>query len=210
MQILLVAATKAELHLPESVEKKVDVLITGVGIPATLYQLQKRLCQKKYDLVIQAGIAGSFNDTIQLGDVLLVKKDIFADIGMEEQHVFTSIYHTPFADKNEFPYSNGWLINNGSAFDQLTYKQVTAITINKVSDSQLQQQQLTSNFSADIETMEGAALHFVCLQEKIAFLQIRSISNKVGVRDKKQWKIKEAIANLGESLAVIIETMVKN
>ena len=209
MQILLVAATKAELHLPGSVEKKVDLLITGVGVPVTLYQLQKRLFQKKYDLVIQAGIGGSFNDTIKLGDVLLVKKDIFADIGMEEQHAFTSIYNTPFTDKNEFPYNNGWLINNSRFIDQFNYKQVNAITINKVSDSQLQQQQFISNFNPDIESMEGAALHFICLQEKTSFLQIRSISNKVGMRDKKEWKIKEAIANLGESLAVIIETMLK-
>lgn len=209
MQILLVAATQTELHLPESVEKKVDLLITGVGVPVTLYQLQKKLFQKKYDFVIQAGIAGSFNDTIRLGDVLLVKQDIFADIGMEEQHAFTSIYNTHFADKNEFPYNNGWLINNGPFIDQFTYKQVNAITINKVSDSQLQQQQFISNFNPDIETMEGAAFHFVCLQENIPFIQVRSISNKVGIRDKKEWKIKEAIANLGESLAVIIETMLK-
>lgn len=210
MQILLVVATKAEIHLPESVEKKADVLITGVGIPATLYKLQKRLSQKKYDCVIQAGIAGSFTDEIKLGDVVLVKKDLFADIGMEEKDTFTSIYNTPFVNKNEFPYSDGWLVNDGALIDQFNYKKANAITINKVSDSQLQQQQFMSNFYPEIESMEGAAMHFVCLQENIPFLQVRSISNKVGIRDKKEWKIKEAIENLGLNLAVIIETILKN
>jgi futalosine hydrolase len=31
--------------------------------------------------------------------------------------------------------------------------------------------------------MEGAALHFVCLQEDISFIQLRAISNFVGERD---------------------------
>lgn len=210
MQILLVAATKSEISLPGSVTKQLDLLITGVGVPSTIYHLQKKLFEKKYDAVIQAGIAGSFNNNINLGDVVLVKKDLFADIGMEEQNVFTSIYDTPFVDKNEFPYNNGWLLNNGNILDQFDLKKIAAITVNKVSDSQLQQQQFISNFNPDIETMEGAAFHFVCLQENIPFIQVRSVSNKVGVRDKKEWKIKEAIVNLGESLAVIIEQIFKN
>lgn len=210
MQILLVAATKAELSLPESIEKKVEILITGVGIPATVYHLQKKITEKKYDCVIQAGIAGSFSDEIKLGDVVLVKKDLFADIGMEEKDSFISIYNTAFVNKNEFPYSDGWLVNDGALIDQFNYKKANAITVNKVSDSQLQQQQFMSSFNPGTESMEGAAMHFVCLQENIPFLQVRSISNKVGIRDKKEWKIKEAIENLGLNLAVIIETILKN
>ena len=55
-------------------------------------------------------------------------------------------------------------------------------------------------FNADIETMEGAALHYVCLQEDIPFIQIRTISNFVGERDKTKWKLKDAIENLNIEL----------
>ncbi len=48
--------------------------------------------------------------------------------------------------------------------------------------------------------MEGAALHYVCLQEQIPFVQIRSVSNYVGERDKTKWKMKEAIENLNTEL----------
>lgn len=205
MQILLVAATEMEINLAEEVAGKADLLITGVGVPATLYQLQKKLQPKKYDCVIQAGIAGSFTDSIYTGDVVLVKQDIFADIGMEENNLFTSIYQTNFIDKNTFPYNNGWLVNNTNFLDDFDHPTIKAVTINKVSDSKTQEQQLIKNFDPAIETMEGAAFHFVCLQEKINFLQIRSISNKVGIRDKSKWKIKEAIQNLNKSLTTIIE-----
>ena len=52
--------------------------------------------------------------------------------------------------------------------------------------------------------MEGAALHYVCLSEKIPFLQLRSVSNYVGERDKNKWAVREAIANLNIELQKIL------
>jgi len=55
--------------------------------------------------------------------------------------------------------------------------------------------------------MEGAAFHYVCLQQHIPFIQIRSISNIVGVRDKNKWKMKEAIESLNKKLIETIELL---
>ncbi|MBK7884081.1 MAG: hypothetical protein IPJ81_10000 [Chitinophagaceae bacterium] len=55
--------------------------------------------------------------------------------------------------------------------------------------------------------MEGAALQYVCLQEKIPFIQIRGISNYVGERDKLKWKMKEAIFNLNIELKNIVKKL---
>jgi futalosine hydrolase len=44
--------------------------------------------------------------------------------------------------------------------------------------------------------MEGAALHYIGLKENIPFLQLRSISNYVGERDKEKWQLQEAIRNV--------------
>lgn len=52
--------------------------------------------------------------------------------------------------------------------------------------------------------MEGAALHYVCLIEKIPFMQIRSLSNFVGERDKSKWRMKEAITNLNKELETLL------
>ena len=52
--------------------------------------------------------------------------------------------------------------------------------------------------------MEGAAFHYVCLQENIPFVQLRAISNFVGERDKSKWLMKEAIENLNrETIALV-------
>jgi futalosine hydrolase len=58
-----------------------------------------------------------------------------------------------------------------------------------------------------VESMEGAALHYVCLMEGIPFLQIRSVSNVTGDRDKNRWKLKEAIENLNKSLVLLIKKL---
>ena len=59
-------------------------------------------------------------------------------------------------------------------------------------------------FAPVTESMEGAALHYVCLMENVPFLQIRSISNYIGERNKKKWDMMESINNLNNSLVKII------
>jgi futalosine hydrolase len=204
MQILVIAATAQEIEPFTTVNSQADVLITGVGVPSTMYHLQKRIHQMDYDCIIQAGIAGSFIKDIELGKTVLVQQDCFGDLGIEEYGNYNSIFNTPFADKDEFPFNDGWLVNLNEALLKTNLPKIKAVTVNKVSDSALQKQQFISSFNADIESMEGAALHYVCLQEQISFLQIRSISNHVGERDKTKWKMKEAIENLNRELTTLI------
>ena len=204
MQILLIAATVQEIEPFTTSTNKVDVLITGLGVPLTMYHLQKRIQQVDYDCIIQAGIAGGFTNDIELGKVVLVQQDCFADLGIEEKGIYNPIFNTGFADKNEFPFTDGWLVNLNDALLKSSLPKVKALTVNKVSDNELQKQQYISTFNAVIESMEGAALHYVCLQEKIPFLQLRSISNHVGERDKTKWKMKEAIENMNTELIALI------
>ena len=207
MQILVIAATAAEIEPLTISNSQVDVLITGVGVPSTMYHLQKRIQQVDYDCIIQAGIAGSFNSDIELGKVLMVQQDCFADVGMEEKEIYTPVFNSGFADKDEFPFTNGWLVNSNKILLKTSLQKVKALTVNKVSDSELQKHQFISTFNAAVESMEGAALHYICLQEKIPFLQMRAISNYVGERDKTKWKIKEAIKNMNTALQILINDL---
>lgn len=204
MQILLVAATAVEIDPFLQQNPAVDHLITGVGSPSAIYHLTKRLQQIDYELVIQAGIAGSFTEEFNLGDVVIVEEDNFADIGISEKNNFYTIFEKGFADKDLAPFTKGWLKNNNEMINHLPMPKVKGITVNTVTDDKIKIDQLISKFEPQIETMEGAALHYVCLQENIPFLQLRSISNYVGERDKTKWKMKESVSNLNEMLTKII------
>lgn len=207
MQILLVAATAMEIEPFLQEKPAADFLVTGVGVAATIFHLTKRVHQLDYDLIIQAGIAGSFDDSCKPGEVVIVKQDNFADLGISEQDNFYSIFEKGFADENEMPFKKGWLVNEGDFINAFPYAKVNAVTINTVSDSRIQKELLVSKFAPRVESMEGAALHYVCLQENIPFLQLRAISNSVGERDKSKWAMKESIQNLNTELAIVYDKM---
>lgn len=207
MKLLIVAATYFEIEPFINQKKYVDILITGVGIPATVYYLSKKLVTEKYDHVIQAGIAGTFSHQLNPGDVVAIKEDTFADIGIEENQKMKTLFETGFLEKNEFPFINGWLVNPDTNFGKTSLSLVSAITVNKVSDNSIQNKLSLKKFGADVESMEGAAFHYVCLQQKVKFLQLRSISNFVGERDKSKWKMQPAIENLNKELLKIVDNL---
>ena len=207
MKVLITAATQYEIGLfdPPAIEH--DILITGVGSVATLYHLQKRIHQVDYDLIIQAGFAGTFSNNLNLGQTVIVTHDTFGDLGAEEDDQYQTLFDMGLADKNEFPFTNGWLVNNNGIIDASACKKVTAITVNKVSDAALLKQQRSNTFNADVETMEGAAFHYICLQENVPFVQIRTITNVVGVRNKTKWLLNESIENLATALTNFVNNL---
>jgi len=213
MNILIASATKIECqflekHFPAFIvddncikfyinDTTIRLLITGVGIPAAIYQLSKQLVENKYDLVINIGIAGSFHD-FEIGEVFHVTSEIFADIGFENGDNFLTLFESGFLKKDSFPYSNGLLISDSSInYKTLqTIKAVKGITVNTITKNIEKINLWKRKFHPNVESMEGAAIFYVCLLEKVKFIQLRAISNKVGVRDKSQWNIPLAIENM--------------
>ncbi|HEU5054184.1 MAG TPA: futalosine hydrolase [Hanamia sp.] len=207
MNLLIVAATEFEIEPFLQQNPTAEVLITGVGMPATIYHLTKKLLTQKYDLVLQAGIAGTFGYDFNFGDVVIAKEDTFADLGIEENGAIKTLFESGFTDKDQFPFLDGWLKNPNPHLDQYSIPLVRAVTVNKVSANNSCNEKVMKKFGAQIESMEGAAFHFVCLQQQVTFLQLRSISNFVGERDKSKWKIKEAISNLNKELLNIASNL---
>lgn len=193
MHILLVSATEMELGDLYSDHANVDILLTGVGAPQTTFQLARRLHQIDYDWVIQLGIAGSFSDEVALGQACLVQRDRFADLLLVDHDSVRTIYEAGLADPNAFPFEDGWLNNPYLSTLPATYPMANSLTVNTVTGEPGVNQRHAAKFGAALETMEGAALHYVCREMGIPFLQIRGVSNQVGDRNKANWKIKEAL-----------------
>jgi len=224
MKILVVSATEKEI-LPLKNKLKinkstvcvmkytvikdfsVDFLVTGVGGVFTAYALTKALSTKKYDVVINAGIAGSFNRNLEIGEVVFVESDQFADLGVEVEDSFYTMFEKGFIKKDQAPFKDALLENNNSICYELP--KVSAITVNTTHGAKKSVQLFKNKFNADIETMEGAACAYVCLLEGITFMQIRSISNYVEKREDAQWDIPLAIRNLNKKLSDIIDELGK-
>ncbi len=212
MPILLCAATSFEiaptleiLNSGHTSKEPIEILITGVGLTAALYQLTKKLSTSKPSLVIQAGIGGCFDTTIALGEAVVIKNESIGDSGVMENGTFKTLFDMNFIKENEKPWSNKKLTN---PYDELLkacrLQIVDSVTVNEISSNWQRIKFYKNYFNATIESLEGAALHYAAIMEEVPFLQLRSASNYIGERDKAKWKFKESIENLNVALQHIL------
>lgn len=190
--------------------KDIYLLVTGIGAISTAWSLKTWLTLNcKPDLVINAGIAGSFREEIKIGDVVMPVTDCFADSGIEDRDRFLTLSEAKLTDPNEFPYIDGILNADSEYTARMTgiLKPVRAVTVNAASGSEGTRQKLFDKFNPDIETMEGATFFYICIREKIPFLAVRAISNMVGPRDKSKWDIPSAMKSLSEKINEVFKTL---
>lgn len=216
MSILLCAATGMEvaptiqMMAKQNFSGKVDLLITGVGLMATTYALTKQLTLKQPDIIIQAGISGCIDENLNLGDVVVVKDEAIGDMGVMENKSFKTLFDLNLLQNDDQPWKNGKLVNTNKNLLVLSgLQQVHAVSVHEITTHPKRINYYKENLQAQIEHMEGAALHFVGLMEGIPFLQIRSVSNHVSVRDKTEWKLDESIENLNTELQKTISKLIK-
>lgn len=209
MEILLCAATEMEIQptisflegLPFTTTR---LLITGVGMPETIYRLTKKVASYRPGLILQAGVAGSLDPDLKPGTLVSVNKECMGDLGVEENGMFRSIWNMGLAERSDGIWENGYLPGYTRWVEESGLPSVTAVTINEISTDPERISYYRNSLQASIESMEGAACHLVSLKENIPFLQIRSISNFVGERDKTKWLMKESIIRLNEHLQQLI------
>ena len=217
MYILLVSATKNEINTTidwlSSNEgmvngNEIEVLLTGVGSAMASYALAKQIQWRSPEIVIQAGIGGSFSTEFPPESVAFISEEVFADLGAFQNGEFTDIFDLGLADETEEPFTNRLLVNlRTEPWIKYGLPFVRGATINCITSTPEQAEWIKDKYKPVIESMEGAALHYTCLMENIPFIQLRAVSNFVGERDKNKWKMKEAIAILNEKLRRILGWM---
>jgi futalosine hydrolase len=214
MNCLLVSATPFEIA--PFLEKRAknsapapDVLVSGIGLVAAAYAVTRQLQLRKYDVVLQAGIAGCFDRQLTLGSVVSISLDTIADQGVMEDGTLKTVFDMNLAPENRFPYTKGWLVNPHKEWLKKTgVKAVKAISVNEISTGRKRIALLAEKYGAVAESMEGAAFHYACLMEGVPFVQLRGLSNYVGERNKAKWKMKDSIMALNEELEELINIMI--
>ncbi|MFY8004679.1 MAG: futalosine hydrolase [Chitinophagaceae bacterium] len=204
MKILVICATNLELQPLQNQLQTAGINmnnlvfhVSGVGILVSGFGIQQAILKHQPTFIIQAGIAGSFSKKLAIGSVVLVGKDAVADEGVVENKQWKTRWDLQLADKNNFPYNDGWLVNNFlQQYKPSFLPIVNGITVNCISTNKTTIATYKKIYHPMVESMEGASLHYNCLQYNIPFFQIRSISNYVGERNKDFWNIPLALKNL--------------
>lgn len=209
MNIAIVAATEIEIKkLVQSLEETIHNIafgIHGVGILSSTYHLQK-IASQKPDLIIQCGIAGAFDRTLSLGETVVIESEFLGDFGAEDHDEILDVTELGLADPNEYPFTNNGLLNSHIP-EFVKLKKVNAITVQMTSGNAITIAKRLSKYQAQTESMEGAALHYIGLQNSIPFIQFRGISNYVEPRNRNSWKIEEAIASCHKEVIKFINQL---
>lgn len=220
MKVVVTAATTGEwmpallnipaLYTSDSNRFKVLFHQSGVGMLSSAVSLTSLMIDDKPDFIIQMGIAGAFDTNISLGKVVVVKDEMLGDMGVVEDNRWKDIFDLKLEKSSYPPFEKRKLSNPFlETFNLLKLPEVNAITINQITTGEERIQQLIKKYDPTIESMEGAALHYVCREFNTPFIQLRAISNYVGERDKTNWKIQEAIENLNQTVLKFIDKLYK-
>lgn len=216
MNCLVVAATPIEIRpflatLQETdgtlSGKEVDVLISGIGLTATTYSLTRQFRIRRPDLVIQAGVGGCFDTGIPLGTVMAIRQEAIADQSVIELNRLRTLFDLALVPGDQPPYRNGWLVNRSAVLKKTRLKKVRGISVNEITTSRKKTAFYKEHFQPVVESMEGAALHYVCLMENIPFIQLRATSNYIAERNKKNWNMKDSVINLNKELIRLLQVI---
>ena len=163
-------------------------MLTGIGTTSTCYRLTKNILEARsnninYDLAINIGIAGSFDlNKYPIGSASIIEKEYFGDLGFETMFGFQTLFQYQLLDANSFPFNGGALLLNklegklSPILDIAPY--AVGVTVQTVTGDPAKVQSIRERFNPEIESMEGAAFYYVCLQERVNFIELRTVSNE--------------------------------
>ncbi len=171
-------------------------IITGVGIPITMSVLPSEILRVKPSCILNIGITGAYPGSgLQIGDIVMGTSEVFGDIGFElpEYPSFRPISSTPMGK----PYAQSFPLRQcdwRQTYPLLKYG--AGCTVNTCTGTVATGLMREKLYSAQFETMEGAAVAMVGKMADISVLEIRAISNIAADRDMRPENIKLAIENL--------------
>jgi len=224
MNILIISATHLEIeplilqfNFAKDINQKlrtysyknhqIDVLIPGIGMTCTAYWMGKTLNSKIYDAAINLGLAGSFDETLTIGETIHIITDQISELGAEDGESFLSLIDMDLIEDDTI--SHGKMENNIAIESPIleNLQSVCSITVNTTHGDATSIREIKKLFNPQVESMEGAAFFYACLLEGITCAQVRTISNIVEKRNKDNWDIPLAVKNLCRTGLEIINSL---
>lgn len=206
---------------------KADFMLTGIGATSAAYKITRQIYMAKaegkpYDVALNIGIAGSYDmERFPLGSIGAIEAEHFGDLGFETFTGFQTLFDYKILEQETFPYRGGALLQRMTLERAESYgrqgvaeflekfvadiPKAVGVTVQTVSGDPHMVEMVHSIFSPHIESMEGAAFYYVCIWEHIPAVELRSISNEVGERDRSKWDVDAALAALESTMAKFFE-----
>lgn len=152
-----------------------------------------------FDVVVCAGVAGGFPGRAPVGSTVLAARTVAADLGAETPDGFQPL--------DSLQLGQSTLEVDQSYLDYLRRSLPDAVvgdvlTVNTVTGTAERGDALLARWpDAVAEAMEGFGVACAAQLAGAAFLELRTVSNPVGPRDRAAWRLEEALGALERSVA---------
>jgi len=184
--------------------RQVLVLVTGIGPLCAALRLGRLLGAGEVSGVVNLGVGGSFDtNALPLGSVAVANLEIWPEYGLRtEAGVDASTFDFPLLSTPAGPVRQSIALDPDKAAHALgltlpaLWPRVTSLTVAGVSADEATAKAHHRHHGAALENMEGFALALACLDAGLPFLEVRSVSNAVGTRDKSGWNLPDALSAL--------------
>ncbi len=187
----------------------IDVFAVGVGMARAAAASALALSNARYDLVVNAGIAGGFSGQAKVGSIVLASVIVAADLGAEtadgfcrldELNLGTACIHTDTLLIKQLEKNlrmRGLLVTTGPI-----------LTVSTATGTQETADEMAERISgAQAEGMEGFGVATAAQLKGLPVLEMRAVSNLVGPRNRSAWRIDEALKVLEKASEVLTEVI---
>jgi futalosine hydrolase len=184
--ILLTCAVERELAFWQS-RPDVRRLITGVGPVEAACTVSAALAQGDYSLVVNAGIAGSLDEAVGVGEAAIVAGERFEQTLEDGRPIELPDGETIVEDVFSDPalvarlHADGFPIVRGITVSKITTRDATAHRY--------------ASLGAQVETMEGFAVLRAAQLAGVPAIELRAISNRCAA-PKREWNFAAGFAGV--------------
>jgi len=169
--------------------------LCGVGAAAATLATTHFIRQFQPSRVVLVGIAGAFAQSgLEPDQVVQAHKETFSDLGYHDEHTYYNLDQLKLAVLPSQPQALGCsyplsLLDPGE-------QAWSFITNSLITNSEVTAGRLWHTYGAALENMEGAAVAMACAFHRVTCHEVRAVSNRVGPRNPKLWRVKESLEAL--------------
>ena len=190
----------------------VEVLAAGAGPAAAAAATATALTSasgasgsragEPFGVVVSAGIAGGFGQP--LGGTVVATSIVAADLGADTPEGFVSVADLGFGTAEHHPPPA--LVRDVAEAAEAA--QGPVLTVSTVTGTQARARELAGRHPGAVaEAMEGFGVAEAAARHGVPALELRTVSNTVGPRDRAAWRIPEALAALGTACAAAVPVL---
>lgn len=181
------------------------LLVSGVGPAPAAAATATALALGAFDRVVNLGLCGGFRGAAALGDVVVATELVAADVGAFSPDGFLGLAALGWAEES-LPVPQEQVHAASERLQRAGLSVVTGpvLTLSAMTGTDARADELALRHGAVAEAMEGRGVADVAVLHGLEVLEVRTVSNAVGRRDKAAWRFDLAFAALTAAAAALL------